>query len=303
MYPMKINAHARLFKVTNAIKNSSRLWMERRYSSEYVFNNEGPAPTCGSLHAKKKPCSSKPCAVPCPASGACPAVADSECDEKLQSCLTKDACDGAIHQHKLKHGEKRPTGFKSMWGDLKPIECILPIRHDMEYYHSSDKLKRKYQQTWDECGAIKRKRKICCFDDLPEASPACTERRKLKVQSAVPGDDGKFKIDYELLKKCMNKSIKKIPKEIPRCLKIRLACCQPVAKNLKCKGKPASKCKKTCTPYPSYSECQRPPTRKRRPVECKCTRMEAGCIVVEFLKRKIQFNIPPPLPAWPPRPK
>lgn len=296
----------KVFKVTNAVKNSSRLWMERRYSSEYVFNNEGPAPTCGSLHTKKKPCSSKPCAVPLPAHGDCPVVADSECDDaKLQTCLTKDACDGAIRQHKLKskNEDTHLTGFKSMWGDLKPVECVLPIRHDMEYYHSSDKLKRKYQQTWDECGAIKRKKKFCCFDDLPEASPACTERRKLRVQSAVPEDDGKFKIDFALLKKCMKKSIKTIPKEIPRCLKIRLACCQPVANNLKCKGKSVTKCKKICTPYPSYSECQRPPTRKRRPVECKCTKTPAGCIVVEFLKRKTQFNIPPPVPAWPPRPK
>uniref|UniRef100_A0A1A9W9M6 Uncharacterized protein n=1 Tax=Glossina brevipalpis TaxID=37001 RepID=A0A1A9W9M6_9MUSC len=307
----------KVFNLSKNVKRCSRLWTEKCCYSQYPVDNESPPPICGGFHKREPSCSAKKCQVGCAAFGACPAVPAPECGKNqnirppgglmccMQECLTKDSCDGAVHPHEKKHVDKPETVFKSMWGDLEPVKCTdLPLRHDMEYYHSSDKLKRKYQQTWEDCASIKRRRKICCFDDLPDASPACTEKRKLHVQSAIAEDDGKLKIDYELLKKCMNKSLKKIPKEIPKCLKIKLACCQPVAKSTRChRHRSHGKCKKECTPYPSFSECQHPPLRKPRPVECKCTKVPEGCIVMEFFQRKVKFNIPPPLPAWPPRPK
>lgn len=175
---------------------------------------------------------------------------DPKCDEKkLKEKKDSGKCDKK---------EKQST---SMW--LNP-ECCLDIckdvlpRFDDLYYKPSDKAKRKYTRTWNECPDLKiAPRKICCFENI---SLPPIERRKLgdRTKVACPA------VSPEEIAKCTLKS-----KAL--CIKIRLPRCGMVRDPPKCFAiKKSSKCRKICTPYPAFSECKRPKQKPRPPVECNC---------------------------------
>lgn len=220
----------------------------------------------------------------------------------LMDCRDKKAsltCDMSNNRKKKKPSKPKEP-FKSMWETIpgyRDQECIL--RLDNVHYKPSDKASKKYQMTWEPCPkAVKRLRKVCCFESgkLP---PHC-EKSKRRSSSACELGGSDLKQDYQLLKKCLGKKIEKVS----RCEKIVMPYCPAVAKSLKCyKLRGPSDCRKVCTPYPSYSECQRDDGKKPHPRECGCVGQSMMCEVYRFAKRKKEFLLPPDLPAWPPRPK
>uniref|UniRef100_A0A0A1XI47 Transcription factor IIIB 70 kDa subunit n=1 Tax=Zeugodacus cucurbitae TaxID=28588 RepID=A0A0A1XI47_ZEUCU len=173
---------------------------------------------------------------------------DPKCGKnKLKEKKDKDECD------------KKDKPKTSMW--LNP-ECCLDIckdvlpRFDDLYYKPSDKAKRKYTRTWNECPDLRiAPRKICCFENI---SLPPIERRKKRghPKTACPVVSSE--------QACSVKSNK-------RCIKIRLPGCGAVRDPPKCFViKAPVKCRKICTPYPSFSECSRPKPKPRPPVECNC---------------------------------
>lgn len=221
----------------------------------------------------------------------------------LMSCQDKRAamtCDMENGNNKKKKSEPKEP-FKSMWETIPgwgEQDCIL--RLDNVHYKPSDKNTRVYQMTWEPCPrAVKRLRKICCYEDA-KVPPQCKRRRGGRGGSACERDNSDLKQDYELLRKCMGKKIEKVTK----CQKVAMPDCPAVASNIKCRVVRApSDCQKICTPYPSYSECQRDEGKKPHPRECGCLGNTMMCEATMFLVRKKNFQLPPDLPAWPPRPK
>uniref|UniRef100_A0A1B0BS59 Uncharacterized protein n=1 Tax=Glossina palpalis gambiensis TaxID=67801 RepID=A0A1B0BS59_9MUSC len=199
--------------------------------------------------------------------------------------------------------KKEKVAHKSMWETIPGYNpCPLPPRLDEIHYQPSDLEKRTYYRTWVECDRLVRKRKFCCFDDVG-VPPHCLEKKRPPVESACEEDPQKLKVDLTLLKDCMEATKNRPRPKKSRCIKIVMPFCGKVAKNTKCAAREHKECTKECCPYPSFSECQRQPGRPAPPVECRCQDPVASCEVMKFLSYKKQFQIPPPLPAWPPRPK
>lgn len=199
--------------------------------------------------------------------------------------------------------KKEKVAHKSMWETIPGYNpCSLPPRLDEIHYKPSDLEKRTYYRTWVECDRLVRKRKFCCFDDVG-IPPHCLEKKPPPVESACEEDPEKLKVDLTLLKECMEAARDRPKPEKSRCVKIVMPFCGRVAKSTKCLINTHKECTKECCPYPSFSECQKPPKRPEHPVECRCLDHVPLCEVMNFLSYKSQFEIPPPLPAWPPRPK
>ncbi|CAD7012671.1 unnamed protein product [Ceratitis capitata] len=179
-----------------------------------------------------------------------------KCSEKsLKEKKDRDEC----------HKEERV----SMW--LNP-ECCLDVckdvlpRFDDLYYKPSDKAKRKYTRTWNECPELRiAPRKICCFENI--SLPPMEKRKKSsqpKTACAVPVHE--------------EKSCSLVANK--RCVKIRLPGCNTVRDPPKCFViKPPANCRKICTPYPAFSECMRPKPKPRRPAECNCLIVAPLCAV------------------------
>ncbi|KAM7356200.1 uncharacterized protein ACRADG_002004 [Cochliomyia hominivorax] len=156
--------------------------------------------------------------------------------------------------------QKRGIRFKH------PIECCgnpcidaLP-RFDLLYYKRSDKLKREYQQTWNECPELLKKPKvICCFDKIKR--PKLAKRpRKHRPQTA-----------------CEQKSCTNVNYKCPR---ITLPGCRAAHIPPKCRpSKAKSNCVKRKAPYPAFSECTRKLPRPRHPIECRCLLTPSMCEV------------------------
>lgn len=165
----------------------------------------------------------------------------------------------------------------SMWEN--PECCTDPCpdyapRFDELYYKSSNKLQRKYQQTWIACPQLQIKPKVICnFEQLQ--LPAMEKRsRKERPKTACP---------QGILKMCLDSNSKKCPQ-------MKLANCQGVRKPPKCKRQRSpTNCKKECTPYPSYSECMREDPTAPHPVECKCLNHPMMCDVWSELRRRMTF--------------
>ncbi|XP_018794673.1 PREDICTED: uncharacterized protein LOC108972506 [Bactrocera latifrons] len=177
---------------------------------------------------------------------------DPKCSEKkIKEKKDSGECD--------KKKEKKRT---SMW--LNP-ECCLDVcpdilpRFDDLYYKASDKAKRKYTRTWNECPDLKiAPRKICCFDNISLPPLEKRKKRRGDRESACPVPTAEQKAGCSI-------------KQNKRCIKIRLPGCGAVREPPKCFViKHAAKCRKICTPYPAYSECSRPKPKPRPPVECNC---------------------------------
>uniref|UniRef100_A0A1A9W8W9 Uncharacterized protein n=1 Tax=Glossina brevipalpis TaxID=37001 RepID=A0A1A9W8W9_9MUSC len=146
---------------------------------------------------------------------------------------------------------------------LDPCKDALP-RFDLLYYKRTDKLKRKYQQTWAECPELLKKPKvICCYDKIKYPK---MEKRKRKDRPETA---------------CM-----------PTCLSARSQCpsfklpnCREARKPPKCAiTRRPLKCKKKKAPYPSFSECSRKRPPPLHPIECHCLAIVPMCELVMFTK-------------------
>ncbi|KAI8123746.1 hypothetical protein FF38_08749 [Lucilia cuprina] len=234
--------------------------------------------------------------------GKCPAVKEILCKEKPECCgskrLTQDPCNckGAREQFNKKEVklERRIQPQTAVWE--YPAECcgnpcpdLLP-RFDSLYYSPTDKAKRQYQQTWVECPPVQiRKRRICCYDST-ELPPICRRKKEECPITACEFDSRKMKA---LCSSGTN----------TKCARIQMPCCIRGRYPPTCSiaARTSTNCKKKCCPYPSFSECcYRCPPPKRK-TECQCTALQPNCVVFRHLKRKMIYDLPPPLPAWPPK--
>lgn len=176
-----------------------------------------------------------------------------------------------------------------------PAECCgnpcpdLAPSFDSLYYIPSDKAKREYQQTWVECPALQlSKRKVCCYDPT-ELPPICRRKKSECPLSACEFDSRKMKALCSLSSKS-------------KCAYIPAPCCirgryPPTCRISKTQGN----CQRKCCPYPSFSECCHPCFGAKKRNECDCSAVQSNCVIYRYLKRKLIYDIPPPLPAWPPR--
>ncbi|GBP10961.1 hypothetical protein EVAR_72927_1 [Eumeta japonica] len=103
----------------------------------------------------------------------------------------------------------------------------------------------------------------------------------------------------------MQEKIKQATKEKGKskgkCRKIVMPCCRKVAKSIKCQKRRKTSCLKECCPHPSFSECDQAALNKEPASECRCLHFISQCDADQFLGRKQFFNLPPVLPAWPPK--
>ncbi|EDW00803.1 uncharacterized protein LOC6560282 [Drosophila grimshawi] len=178
-----------------------------------------------------------------------------------------------------KCGTTRPTVFHvpkppvkkpplvSMWKikDCEPSDiCVLDLRYDMKYYSISDKRKRKYQITWNECPRLLIKpKKVCVYDKIRRPKIKRRKRRAVAKGSKV-AKKGK-------------------------CVYITAPCCKVGRRPPKCKSAFPSlgNCEKRKTPYPSFSECKKDPMIPLPPVECRCLDLPALCDAWAILRRRI----------------
>ncbi|KAI9583072.1 uncharacterized protein LOC119636599 [Glossina fuscipes] len=186
--------------------------------------------------------------------------------------------------------------FRSLWNYQReccvnnPCPNLLP-RFDELYWCPSDKYTREYQQTWVECPRLKiLPRKTCCYEDLG-LPPVCRRPRQAKIPTACAFNPNKLN------------TLKKICIYDQRCPRIQMPCCMRARVPPKCTpSHPKSNCKKYCCPYPSLAECCRQCPIPSKPIECTCKpAWTPTCDVYSFLRRKQVYNLPPPLPAWPPK--
>ncbi|KAL9915430.1 uncharacterized protein LOC119636600 [Glossina fuscipes] len=171
---------------------------------------------------------------------------------------------------KQQHPPPLPSSEREIIIPVKPECCLDPCkdalpRFDLLYYKRSDKLKRKYQQTWVECPELLKKPKvICCYD---------------KVQ--YPPMEKRLKIDRPSTA-CS-----------PVCASARSSCpsftlpnCRESRKPPKCAVfRSPMKCKKKKAPYPSFSECSRTRPPPLHPIECHCLAIVPMCEVWAYYQK------------------
>ncbi|XP_017149770.1 uncharacterized protein LOC108160340 [Drosophila miranda] len=174
---------------------------------------------------------------------------------------------------------KPPKPFKSMW-DIEgcpPIVCQLPSRYDIKYYRVSDKEKRKYQVTWNDCPRmVVKPRKVCLYETMVRPKP-CRRKRKVNPKEGAPP---------------MQNSLECIKKEDSNCRRITMPCCKPARIPPTCKAalKGLSGCKKRNAPYPSFSECKKGDLLELPPTECKCLEAFAMCEAWAVLRRRLALG-------------
>lgn len=137
------------------------------------------------------------------------------------------------------------------------------------FYKESDKNKRNYQITWTECPPVAIKpKKICCYEN---AIPPPRQRRlpEFKPETAC-----------KVVIECKDDDY--------YCPKITSPHCRPAREPPKCEivRNPAY-CFRIKTPYPSFSECARPPLKgPKRKTECNCFDEIPWCILMQYMKRR-----------------
>lgn len=284
---------------SNALKITSLVSGARRLKCDTIQPFEKK---CKMEHPKKK-CEEPPCrplepCCPIDFTG-CRVYQEDPCKIKPDCCgnerLARDPCNckGArIWKKPVLKLQKMQPFLKSVWE--YPADCcgnpcpeLLP-RFDTMYYEPTDKAKRQYQQTWVECPKVLiRKRRICCYDST-ELPPICRRKKVDCPISACAFDSKKLAI---LCSAGLNK----------RCPTIKSVCCLRGRYPPRChKIRNPKDCKKRCCPYPAYSECCCPCPNPQKETECICTRLHS-CLIYRGLKRKLTYDLPPPLPAWPPK--
>ncbi|XP_018792461.1 PREDICTED: uncharacterized protein LOC108971087 [Bactrocera latifrons] len=163
-----------------------------------------------------------------------------------------------------KKRKSRPCQMKADVQTIDPECCPNPCidmypRFDDLYYAPSEK-NRRYQQTWCEFGSLRiTKQPRCCYEELDIPMP---KRRKPKRGRSIDL--------CEVARKCPNVS--------PKCVKLVWPGCRTNKCTFKCSYYPPPKdCLKICTPYPSFSECERDLPKPLHPVECNCLESMGFC--------------------------
>ena len=183
--------------------------------------------------------------------------------------FNKPRCDAsALHQTEcykdIKAGRVLPDHpLQDLW--YKKECCDDPcqdayVRFDDLYYFVSDKKERKYTRTWRECPKTLRVcKRVCCFDGKERAPPLPKRPKDAVIDTACPADPN-----------CMALT--------GNCPKIASQGCRPARKIPSCrKEKRPADCYKFCTPFPSFSECQRDQPPRRHPIECPCLNLPMNC--------------------------
>ncbi|XP_036334146.1 uncharacterized protein LOC118744866 [Rhagoletis pomonella] len=162
----------------------------------------------------------------------------------------------------------RPCKEKIIPSNLENPECCnnpcveMHPRFDDLYYAPSEKNK-PYQQTWCEFSGFRiEKHPTCCYeqDDIP-----LPKRRKLGHK-----DISQSQV-RDIARQCPNNLN-------PKCWKIIWPGCRTKKCDFKCHDFPGPQdCLKVCTPYPSFSECDKPLPKALPPVECDCLNTKGYC--------------------------
>jgi len=164
-----------------------------------------------------------------------------------------------------------PVGNWILHEECKPDSCDKTYPpFDTLYYKTSDKDKRCYQQTWSECPNLIMKHQPICCQEFIQTLPY--EKRTLEdIRRVTRKDEAKS-------------DKKKDPKD--PCPKVTLPCCPPVREDLKCiPVKLPKECTKQKCPYPSFSECTRPRTKRLTRGECTCWQFDGMCEVWEAARK------------------
>ncbi|BFG06014.1 uncharacterized protein DMAD_04614 [Drosophila madeirensis] len=175
---------------------------------------------------------------------------------------------------------KPKAPFKSMWymDGCPPVVCELPVRYDVKYYRISDKEKRRYQVTWNECPRmVVKPRKVCLHQTMIRPKP-CRRKRKVNRKDGAPA---------------MLNPMECLPKSADdKCRRITMPCCKParVPPNCKSAFKGLSDCKKRRAPYPSFSECKKDELLEPPPTECKCLENPAMCETWAALRHRLSLG-------------
>lgn len=177
-----------------------------------------------------------------------------------------------------------PPESNSMW--LNPECCkescpILP-RYDEMYYKPSDKLKRKYQQTWVACPDLHIEEvTVCCNESLNFAPK---EKRVFKrVEKGAPATScSKVSPSAKVCKPppIQKKGCPYVP--LPDCSGRKPPTCP--------KRRISDGCAREKTPYPSFSECQKDEIDPSSPVECRCLDPVFMCEVWAEYRRRLKLD-------------
>lgn len=194
--------------------------------------------------------------------------------------LAKNPCGKKeVKKGKPKKEEKPKTksNIISMWqiDDCeREIKCDNPPRYDIKYYRISDKFKRKYQVTWNECPRMLIKPKKVCLRDSIVPRPRCRRVRKVLSKAA--------QCDTVNPMECLKAKV------AGPCPRVTMPCCKAARFPPSCAAtRSKSKCKKRNAPYPSFSECQKEALEDLPPSECRCLDAPSLCEAWAHLRRRI----------------
>lgn len=207
-----------------------------------------------------------------------PEKTEATCGNKI---LKEYPCNVAQEQFEHKTPQAKPD-FKSMWTvDGCDTElCILPLRYDMKYYRISDKQKRDYQVTWNECPRLLIKPKKVCIREGMKRPEIKRRQRPPAVEGQVakppdPADCGKG----------ASKT---------KCVYVVNPCCKVGRRPATCEvARYKTDCTKRKAPYPSFSECDKEPLNEAPNIECKCLDLPALCDAWIVLRRRLAMGWPP----------
>ncbi|EDW10141.1 uncharacterized protein LOC6580359 [Drosophila mojavensis] len=210
---------------------------------------------------------------------------DDKCEEKPQESkcglvLNEYTCgQKPTEPYVPKPAAKQPP-LVSMWTIKdcdQDLSCAMDLRYDMKYYSISDKLKRKYQVTWNECPRLLIKpKKVCLYEKMKR--PKIERRPRGAMTGGTP-----------------QKPPETLDKAKSACVYIKSVCCKTGRRPPKCKAAFPSlgNCEKRKTPYPSYSECIRDPAIPLPPVECGCLNKVFTCDAWAVLRRRVARGLTP----------
>uniref|UniRef100_A0A1B0ATR0 Uncharacterized protein n=1 Tax=Glossina palpalis gambiensis TaxID=67801 RepID=A0A1B0ATR0_9MUSC len=180
-----------------------------------------------------------------------------------------------------------PREENSMWEypECCANACLdLPARMDELHYKMSDKLVRQYSQTWAACPPLRIRETVICPEPC-EAIPLPSRPIRKKGEGNSSADNPQLACPQPKLQGLIG--CKDTSKH--SCPHLELKGCAPSRSPPSCGPDQniLSKCKKEPTPYPCFSECQRPKPDPLNPTECKCNDPLPMCLVWEEFRRRL----------------